>query len=63
LLKILVLSVKKAPGEGMPIRNENINAKNFNKPLEKDLYIKFDIVFPKTLTEEQKQEIKRKLPS
>jgi DnaJ-class molecular chaperone with C-terminal Zn finger domain len=57
-------SVKKVPGEGMPIHNEKINAKNFNKPLEKgDLYIKFDIVFPKTLTEEQKLEIKKNLPS
>lgn len=48
----------------MPIHTPDVNAKNFNKPLEKgDLFIKFDIVFPKTLTEEQKQEIKKNLPS
>mmetsp|Transcript_3911 Transcript_3911/g.3328 ORF Transcript_3911/g.3328 Transcript_3911/m.3328 type:complete len:128 (-) Transcript_3911:157-540(-) len=55
--------VKKISNEGMPKQNVEIDAKNFNKPLPKgDLYIKFNIEFPVSLTEEQKNEIKKNLP-
>ncbi len=54
--------VRKVPNEGMPIQYEKLDANNFSKPLLKgDLYIRFDIVFPKTLSEDQKQEIKKQL--
>ena len=44
----------------MPIYNpEEISIDNFNKPLEKgDLYVKFDIEFPMTLSLERKEIIK-----
>jgi DnaJ family protein B protein 4 len=54
--------VKQVVSEGMPIHNDQINAENFKKKLAHgDLFIKFDIVFPKKLSEEQKQEIKKNL--
>jgi DnaJ family protein B protein 4 len=54
--------VKQVVGEGMPIHNDQINAENFKKKLAHgDLFIKFDIVFPKKLSEDQKQEIKKNL--
>jgi DnaJ family protein B protein 13 len=52
--------IKKVTGEGMPIHNEKIDSKTFNKKLDKgDLFIKFDIDFPKSLSEDQKSEIKK----
>jgi DnaJ-class molecular chaperone len=51
---------KKVPNEGMPIPFAKVDATNFSKPLPKgDLYIRFDIVFPKSLSEDQKQEIRK----
>lgn len=55
--------VKKVEGEGMPIPLDESKAENYNKPLQRgDLYIKFDIQFPTSLTEDQKQAIKLNLP-
>jgi DnaJ-class molecular chaperone len=54
--------VKHVQGEGMPIHNAEISAETFKKkPAHGDLYIRFDINFPKKLTEEQKQEIRKNL--
>lgn len=57
--------MKFVAGEGMPIFNDKeFTAEGFNKPNKRgDLYIKFDIIFPKQLTEEQKEEIRKNLPS
>ena len=44
--------MKIIPGEGMPIYNpDELSVDNFNKPFEKgDLYLKFDIEFPMTIS-------------
>jgi DnaJ-class molecular chaperone len=55
--------VKRVEGEGMPIPLDETKAENYNKALQRgDLYIKFDIQFPTSLTEDQKQAIKHNLP-
>lgn len=55
--------VKRVEGEGMPIPLDETKAENYNKVLQRgDLYIKFDIQFPTSLTEDQKQAIKLNLP-
>ena len=48
-------------GEGMPIYNpDELSIDNFNKPPEKgDLFLKFDIEFPKTLSAEKKDILKQ----
>lgn len=53
--------VKFVKGEGMPIyNNKEFTAEGYNKPNQRgDLYIKFDIVFPKQLSEDQKEELRR----
>ena len=55
--------IKHVKGEGMPIYNDKeFTAEGFNKPNKRgDLYIKFDIIFPKNLTEEQKEELRKNL--
>ena len=47
----------------MPIQDETTNkVENLNKPNPKgDLYLKFDIIFPTVLTEDQKDELKKLL--
>ena len=49
----------------MPVFNDKeFTADGFGKPNKRgDLYIKFDIIFPKQLTEEQKEELRNILPS
>jgi len=53
-------TLKLVKAEGMPILDESMNkVENFNKPNPKgDLYIKFDIVFPTSLSEDQKNELR-----
>jgi len=54
--------VRKVPNEGMPIPYAKVDATNFSKPLQKgDLYIRFEIEFPKSITEDQKKELKQVL--
>ena len=46
----------------MPIARDDTKAENFNKALNRgDLYIKFDIQFPTSLTEDQKEAVKQYL--
>lgn len=46
----------------MPIPTDETKAENYNKPLKRgDLYIKFDIEFPTSLSEEQKNAVKQYL--
>ena len=55
--------MKRVEGEGMPIPLDETKAENYTKALQRgDLYIKFDIQFPTSLTEDQKQAIKLNLP-
>jgi len=58
-------TIKLVKGEGMPIQDENVNkVENLNKANPKgDLYIKFDIVFPVSLSEDQKNELRINLSS
>jgi len=58
-------TIKLVKGEGMPIQDENVNkVENLNKANPKgDLYIKFDIVFPVSLSEDQKNELRITLSS
>lgn len=43
----------------MPITLDDTKAENFNKPLKRgDLFIKFEIIFPTSLSEEQKNAVK-----
>lgn len=44
----------------MPVHNENeFKVENFGKPLEQgDLYIKFDIVFPTSIDNSEKEKLK-----
>ncbi len=54
--------MKKVEGEGMPIPVDESKAENYNKPLKTgDLYIKFNIVFPTSLTEDQKNAVRTHL--
>lgn len=54
--------VKKVEGEGMPIARDDTKAENFNKTLNRgDLYIKFDIQFPTSLSEDQKEAVRQHL--
>jgi DnaJ-class molecular chaperone len=57
-------SVKVVKSEGMPIFNKEDPVQNILfKEKRGDLYIKFDIVFPKFIEPEKKEEIIRLLDS
>lgn len=49
-------TVRKVPGEGMPVFGDKNGAKG-------DLYITFKILFPDQLSESQRQQLKQILPS
>ena len=53
-------TIKKVPGEGMPIYKKDISVRNLE--IEKgDLYIKFHIIFPEYIDPVRKMEISKLL--
>ncbi len=57
-------TVKLVKGEGMPIYSKEDTIQNLlYKEKRGDLYIKFDIVFPKFIDPEKKEDITRLLDS
>ena len=49
-------TVKKVPGEGMPVYQKEISVRDLT-PKKGDLYIKFHIIFPEYIDPVKKQEI------